>query len=601
MNSVTSSDSKEIEVTVDVELGEEATETMRLFAGTWKIVWVVSLESMQAFLTEQQHPHASRLTRHAQGREFEFELTDDNMWVESELDDLSVFFERPMGVRVNGPAERRPGPGGSRDVMRRVAFADDKLLVTEDVLDQDNGRVEQVLELVDENTLHRTFTNLATRTRFVFVYSRSGAENHHRNVALHAEIDSSTDRTFRKAMAALPAAAFIPCWLFAMIKNQIWKKVFVEFWPMTAAMVLGSFIAGSTPLGGGVVGFPVSVLALGFDASQGRDFSAMIQSVGMTSASYLIIYLKPQMVHAKLVAFSIFFGVVGCVFGFVVPLREFVVNLTLTTYLVAFAIVYCYKNEVIEQYAIPIAPTAADRQKKLAKSAGSPHPADADGFPNEEPAAMHPERLALIRDSMLAFSALIGGFVTAKLGSGSDSMCYIFASFGWNSLVPSDQRLSESTMTASTVVIMATMSVVVVGLRMATGDITPDVVMCWAAAAPVVSLGAPIGSLVLGPAAEIMLRRFFYFIAFVQFLLFAIIVIRTNVPGWSVISAVIVLTTISILAHYFLRFQPHTGDRIKRAVSLPAWFTSERGRTDPPPKPAPSDDDDDNAVADTTA
>ena len=34
-------------------------------------------------------------------------------------------------------------------------------------------------------------------------------------------------------------------------------------WPVAAAMLLGSYFAGSTPLGGGVVGFPLLVLGGG--------------------------------------------------------------------------------------------------------------------------------------------------------------------------------------------------------------------------------------------------------------------------------------------------------------------------------------------------
>ena len=88
-----------------------------------------------------------------------------------------------------------------------------------------------------------------------------------------------------------------------------------------------------------------------------------------------------------------------------------------------------------------------------------------------------------IRDGLLVVSALVGGFVTAKLGSGSDSMAYIFASFCWNMLTPEDV-ISESAMTASTVIVMATMSFVVMGIRMATGHVSQDVVYCWCAAAP---------------------------------------------------------------------------------------------------------------------
>ena len=61
---------------------------------------------------------------------------------------------------------------------------------------------------------------------------------------------------------------------------------------MAAAMVLGSYFAGSTPMGGGVVGFPTLVLLLDQPAAIGRDFSLAIQAVGMTSATILIFVLR---------------------------------------------------------------------------------------------------------------------------------------------------------------------------------------------------------------------------------------------------------------------------------------------------------------------
>merc|ERR1711966_441179 len=65
-----------------------------------------------------------------------------------------------------------------------------------------------------------------------------------------------------KWWALLPAALFVPCWLFVLQRNNLWAAAFGPYYPMSLGMILGSFIAGSTPLGGGIVGFPIAVLAL---------------------------------------------------------------------------------------------------------------------------------------------------------------------------------------------------------------------------------------------------------------------------------------------------------------------------------------------------
>lgn len=59
-------------------------------------------------------------------------------------------------------------------------------------------------------------------------------------------------------------------------------------------MLLGSFVAGSTPMGGGSVAYPILVHYLEFGSADARTFSLLIQSVGMTSASLFIILYKRE-------------------------------------------------------------------------------------------------------------------------------------------------------------------------------------------------------------------------------------------------------------------------------------------------------------------
>ena len=44
-------------------------------------------------------------------------------------------------------------------------------------------------------------------------------------------------------------------------------------WPIALAMSLGSYFAGSTPMGGGTVGFPVLVMLQGEPSGMGRDLA----------------------------------------------------------------------------------------------------------------------------------------------------------------------------------------------------------------------------------------------------------------------------------------------------------------------------------------
>jgi uncharacterized membrane protein YfcA len=94
-------------------------------------------------------------------------------------------------------------------------------------------------------------------------------------------------------------------WYFSAL--ALWVLLFVNFdsvgfwlahWYYAAMMVAGAFVAGFTPEGGGAVAFPVLNVFLHVDRVLARDFSMMIQSVGMTSASIFILSHKDTVVRA---------------------------------------------------------------------------------------------------------------------------------------------------------------------------------------------------------------------------------------------------------------------------------------------------------------
>jgi uncharacterized membrane protein YfcA len=61
---------------------------------------------------------------------------------------------------------------------------------------------------------------------------------------------------------------------------------------MSIVMILGSLVAGSTPMGGGTVAFPILVLVFKQPAANARNFGLIIQALGMTSAMLFIIGRK---------------------------------------------------------------------------------------------------------------------------------------------------------------------------------------------------------------------------------------------------------------------------------------------------------------------
>ena len=91
-------------------------------------------------------------------------------------------------------------------------------------------------------------------------------------------------------------------WLAAMTSGDRWH-LFAEGWPMSITMAFGSFVAGATSEGGGAVAFPVMTLLLGIDPTTARDFSLMIQTIGMNAAAIAIVS-KGIRIERKAVVFG---------------------------------------------------------------------------------------------------------------------------------------------------------------------------------------------------------------------------------------------------------------------------------------------------------
>ena len=85
-------------------------------------------------------------------------------------------------------------------------------------------------------------------------------------------------------------------------------------WPAALTMIFGSFIAGSSPEGSAAIAYPVFTLLLDIAPPIARNFAFAIQSIGMTSASLLILGLRIK-VEWNYIRYVTLGGVFGLVFG----------------------------------------------------------------------------------------------------------------------------------------------------------------------------------------------------------------------------------------------------------------------------------------------
>jgi uncharacterized protein len=246
-------------------------------------------------------------------------------------------------------------------------------------------------------------------------------------------------------------ACFYSVWLFLSFGLGYWSQIKAH-WPIAAAMALGSYVAGSTPMGGGTIGFPVLVLFFDMPASLGRNFGLMIQSIGMTSATIFIL-CRGIPIERRMLLWTIVGSAAGLVTGtyLVVPyISDATIKLIFSCLWMSFGVLTLLKNREL------------------------------CSFKNLSPIPWF-EALSI----GLAVG-LAGGITASVTGVGIDMMLYTVLVLLY--------RMDLKEAVPTSVIIMAVTSIMGTGLHLHIGDLNPEVFDNWLAAAPVVILGAPLGA-----------------------------------------------------------------------------------------------------------
>ena len=244
-----------------------------------------------------------------------------------------------------------------------------------------------------------------------------------------------------------------------------------------------------TSTGGGAVAFPVMTLAFSVDPVIARDFSVMIQSCGMSAASFSIIFMKVLIEYHSILWCSIG-GAVGVIFGLEIIdplLSSSQKKMVFVSIWISFA------------FALFLLNLHKNRQTFLSL-----------------------QEMTWWRITALISTGIIGGIFTSFSGSGID-----IASF---SVLTTLFRLSEKVATPTSVILMAGNSLICFFWRgLIMQDISESSWHFLLVCIPVVTLGAPVGSLLGTHFHRLVLAALIYIINTVALISAFVIVPQTPI------------------------------------------------------------------------
>lgn len=277
-------------------------------------------------------------------------------------------------------------------------------------------------------------------------------------------------------------------------------------WYMSVTMVFGSMLAGATSEGGAAVAFPIMTLVFDIAPAVARDFSYMIQSVGMTAAAFTILWMKVQ-VEWKSILYCTIGGTMGVIFGLEKVAPEMTPPYSKMYFVViwgsfAGSLYWLNRLQGRKVYLVMDPPQIP----QIWRSADLVPSVPALGY------ILNWKALVLIA------SGFMGGIFTAMSGSGID-----ICSFAVLTLL---FRITEKTATPTSVVLMGINTVIAALYRQyGMEGLNPDSWDFLIVCVPVVVIGAPMGS-VLGSFLHRLVLAAFVYITDTAQLVGALVVVR---------------------------------------------------------------------------
>lgn len=265
-------------------------------------------------------------------------------------------------------------------------------------------------------------------------------------------------------------------WFYYMFQNDSFE-IYTRQWATVITMIFGSFIAGASPEGSAAIAYPIFTLILKIEPAVARNFAFAIQSIGMTSASLLIIGMRLK-VDWNYIIFVTIGGVVGLFLGtyYVVPYvspvqaKLFFVSLYLSFGIALWIQNRRPKREVFEKI---------------------------EDFKNSD------------KVRLIAFG-LVGGIISSIFGTGINIFTFCLMTIYY--------RVSEKIATPSSVIIMTIETILGLFIHtQLTKDFQPEAFEIWLACVPFVAIFAPLGAFVISKMPREGIATLLYWILIIQF------------------------------------------------------------------------------------
>lgn len=313
-----------------------------------------------------------------------------------------------------------------------------------------------------------------------------------------------------------PSLAATVIWFVAVVASGQLGRV-TEHGASALTMLAGSFLAGSSPEGGGAVAFPVFTKALGVPTPVARTFGLSIQAVGMSMAVVAIL-LAGRPFHRRAAAV----GSLAAIAGFLTA------ALTLGRPDEAFWPSIVPTPWVKATFSIVLATTSLLMLRQLRLHRGVDHDAELAADPDRRHGHQHWTGRT---DLALIAVAGAGGVLSSLTGTGANIVVFL--------LLVVVVGVLPKTALPTAIMVMAAVSIVgfvlYVGIdgqfdltrsgdRVTAVSGTPvdlatsggDLFGLWLAAVPVVVWGAPLGSLAASVVREHHLVRFVALLAAIE-------------------------------------------------------------------------------------